>query len=481
MKHLSTAMLALVCILFSGCMVGPRYVKPSAPLAPAYKEEALSVAEDGWRVAQPADTALRGEWWEVFNDPQLNALEEQIATSNQSLKIAESHSREARAMIGYNRAAEAPTISVGPSIGSLRDSQNQPYFNQSAANNGGGNFLLPVDLSYEIDLWGRIRRSVNAARENAQSSAADLATAQLSLQAELAIDYFELRDADSQQALLSDTVQAYQQALQLTQNRFEGGASPKSDVTQAATQLQQAQVQLTDVGVLRAQYEHAIATLIGEPPASFSLPAAPMHAAPPAMVPGLPSELLERRPDIASAERQMAQANEQIGIARAAYFPTFGLGGEAGFEGASALNWLTWPSRFWSVGPTFSETLFDAGRRRASSQMALANYDATVANYRQTTLTALQEVEDNLAALRILDAEAQQQHQATAAAEESLTLFNNRYQGGVDTYLQVITSQTTALQNERNDIDIQRRRMDATVLLIKALGGGWTTVSLPKL
>jgi NodT family efflux transporter outer membrane factor (OMF) lipoprotein len=362
----------------------------------------------------------------------------------------------------------------------MRDSPNEPYFNQSAANNGSGNFLLPVDLSYEIDLWGRVRRSVNAARENAQSSAADLATARLSLQVELAIDYCELRSADSQRALLNDTVQAYQQALQLTQNRFEGGASPKSDVTQAATQLQQAQVQLTDVGVERAQYEHAIATLIGKPPASFSLPAAPMHVTPPVIVPGLPSELLERRPDIASAERQMAQANEQIGIARAAYFPTLGLGGEAGFQGTSALNWLTWPSRFWSVGPTFSETLFDAGRRRATSQMALANYDAAVANYRQTTLTAFQQVEDNLAALRILDIEAKQQHQATASAEESLMLFNNRYQGGVDTYLQVITSQTTALQNERNDIDIQRRRMDATVLLVKALGGGWTTAELPK-
>jgi NodT family efflux transporter outer membrane factor (OMF) lipoprotein len=424
--------------------------------------------------------AQRGEWWEVFNDQQLSALEEQIATSNQSLKIAEAHFREARAMIGYNRAAEAPTISVGPSISTMRDSPNEPYFNQSAANNGSGNFLLPVDLSYEIDLWGRVRRSVNAARENAQSSAADLATARLSLQVELAIDYCELRSADSQRALLNDTVQAYQQALQLTQNRFEGGASPKSDVTQAATQLQQAQVQLTDVGVERAQYEHAIATLIGKPPASFSLPAAPMHVTPPVIVPGLPSELLERRPDIASAERQMAQANEQIGIARAAYFPTLGLGGEAGFQGTSALNWLTWPSRFWSVGPTFSETLFDAGRRRATSQMALANYDAAVANYRQTTLTAFQQVEDNLAALRILDIEAKQQHQATASAEESLMLFNNRYQGGVDTYLQVITSQTTALQNERNDIDIQRRRMDATVLLVKALGGGWTTAELPK-
>ena len=481
MKYAFKAILAAASILVSGCMVGPKYVKPTAPLAPEYKENAPAAAQDGWKVSQPADTAVRGNWWKVFSDPQLNALEEQVATSNQSLKIAEAHFREARAMIGYNRAAEAPTISIGPSISTMRDSVNQPYFNPSAAKSSSGNLLLPVDLSYEIDLWGRIRRSVNAARENAQSSAADLATAQLSLQAELAIDYFELRSADSQAALLNDTVQAYRQALQLTQNRFDGGASPKSDVTQAATQLQQAQVQLTDVGVLRAQYEHAIATLIGKPPASFSLTAAPMQVVPPVIVPGLPSELLERRPDIASAERQVAQANEQIGIARAAYFPTLGLGGSAGFEGTSALNWFTWPSRFWSAGPTLSETLFDAGRRRATSQMALANYDATVAGYRETTLTAFQQVEDNLAALHILDVEAQQQHQATASAEESLTLFTNRYQGGVDTYLQVITSQTTALQNERNDIDIQRRRMDATVLLIKALGGGWTTADLPKL
>ncbi len=481
MKYVRAAMLASACILLSGCMVGPKYARPTAPMAPEYKESATAQSQDGWKVSQPADAAQRGEWWRVFSDPQLNSLEDQVATSNQSLKIAEAHFRAARALIGFNRASEAPTISVGPSVGTVRDSVNQPYFSQTAANGGGGNFVLPFDLSYEVDLWGRVRRTVNAARESAQSSAADLATAQLSLQAELAVDYFELRSADSQRKLLNDTVAAYREALELTQNRFEGGASPKSDVTQAATQLQQAQVQLTDIGVSRAEFEHAIATLIGKPPASFSLPDSPIQMTPPAIAPGIPSELLERRPDIASAERQMAQANEQIGIARAAYYPTLGLGASAGFQGTSALNWFTWPSRFWSVGPTFSETLFDAGRRRATSQIAVANYDATVASYRQNTLTAFQEVEDNLAALHILELEAQQQHQATASAEESLALFTNRYQGGVDTYLQVITSQTTALLNERNDIEIQRRRMDATVLLIKALGGGWTTADLPRL
>lgn len=483
MKRLSLVALGSACMLVSGCMVGPKYVKPDVPMAPAFKEAANVPADqqNGWKAAQPSDAAQRGAWWEIFRDSQLNTLEDQVTTSNQTLKIAEAHFRQARAMIGYNRSAEAPAISIGASPGAERASQNEPYFSQSAANNGSGNFMLPLDLSYEVDLWGRIRRTVNAARENAQSSAADLATAQLSLQAELAIDYFELRSADSQRALLSDTVKAYQQALQLTQNRFEGGASPKSDVTQAATQLQQAQVALTDEGVFRAQYEHAIAVLVGKPPASFSIPDSPIHARPPAIGSGLPSELLERRPDIASAERQVDAANEQIGIARAAYFPTLGLGASAGFQGSSALNWLTWPSRFWSVGPSFSETLFDAGRRHASSQIALANYDATVASYRQTTLAAFQQVEDNLAALHILDIEAQQQHDATSSAEESLQLFNNRYQGGVDTYLQVITSQTTALANERNDIDIQRRRMDATVLLVKALGGGWSTGDLPKL
>jgi NodT family efflux transporter outer membrane factor (OMF) lipoprotein len=333
----------------------------------------------------------------------------------------------------------------------------------------------------DLDLWGRVRRTVAAAREEAQATAADLETARLSLQAELALDYFELRSADAQQQLLDDTVKAYTAALQLTTNRFEGGAAPKSDVAQAQTQLDTTRVQATDIAVQRAQFEHAIAILIGQPPAAFSLPPAPLNLQPPAIPVGLPSQLLERRPDIAAAERRLAEANEQIGIARAAFFPTVMLNATAGFEGTSVGSLVAWPSLFWAVGSSLTQTLFDAGRRRATSDAALANYDATVANYRQTTLTAFQQVEDNLAALRILEQEAQQQQQVVASAQESLQLFTNRYKGGVNTYLQVITAQTFALTNERNAVDILRRRMDASVLLIKALGGGWQVANLPSL
>ena len=473
-------------LLFSGCMVGPNYVKPATPMAPAFKEtpSAETQQSDGWSIAHPSDQGPRGNWWEIYNDQQLNALEAQVDPSNQTLKVAEANFRQARASIRFNRAAEAPTIGVAPSVGAVRDSANQPYFQTSEANGGEGNFSLPVDLSWEIDLWGRIRRSVTQARETAQASAADLASARLSLHSELAIDYFELRSADAQKKLLDDTVQAYTRALGLTQNRFEGGAAPKSDVAQARTQLEDAQVQDTDITVQRAEYEHAIAVLIGKPPASFTLQPLPLDIRTSVLPPVpnvLPTELLERRPDIAAAERRMAAANEQIGIAEAAYYPTLNLSAIAGFQGTSLLNWFNWPSRFWAVGPSFSETLFDAGRRRATKEIATAGYDGTVANYRQTTLTAFQEVEDNLAVLRILAKESGQQRNATTAAEESLRLFQNRYAGGVDTYLQVVTSQTTALSNERNDIDIRRRQLDASVLLVKALGGDWNTSQLPGL
>ena len=480
----SLALLSL--LLVSGCMVGPNYVKPSTPMAPAFKEEdsISSEARDGWKPAQPGDQTPRGKWWEAYSDPQLSALEAQIDSANQTLKLAEANYRQARTAIRFNRSYEAPTVGTSPSIATVRDSANQPYFPSGLANNGSGDFTLPVDLSWEIDLWGRIRRSVTAAKEQTQASAADMAAVQLSLQAELAYDYFELRSADAEKKLLDDTVQAYNKALGLTEHRFEGGAAPKSDVAQARTQLEDAQVLDTDIMVQRAQYEHAIAILIGKPPAHFSLPPSPIDLQTPA-IPGipdtLPSELLERRPDIAATERRMAAANEQIGIAQAAYYPALNLSALAGFEGTSALNWFNWPSRFWAVGPSFSETLFDAGRRRATKESAVAAYDANVANYRQTTLTAFQQVEDNLAVLRILAGESQQQHNATAAADETLYLFQNRYAGGVDTYLQVVTSQTTALSNERNDIDIRRRQLDASVLLIKALGGDWSVNNLPNL
>ena len=483
--RLIPSLLSIPAILLAGCMVGPNYVKPSTPMASAFKEEApsLSQASDGWKLAQPGDQTPRGNWWEIYSDPQLNALEAQIDSANQSLKASEANYREARAAIRFNRAAEAPTIGVAPSISTVRDSANQPYFSSSQVNNGSGDFVLPVDLSWEIDLWGRIRRSVTAAREQTQASAADMAAARLSLQAELAYDYFELRSADAEKRLLDDTVQAYGKALGLTENRFEGGASPKSDVAQARTQLKDAQVLDTDIMVRRAQFEHAIAILIGKPPANFSLPPSPIDLQAPAIptIPQvLPSQLLERRPDIAASERRMAAANEQIGIAQAAYYPTLNLSALAGFDGTSALNWFNWPSRFWAVGPSFAETLFDAGRRRAIKESAVAAYDGDVANYRQTTLTAFQQVEDNLAVLRILAGESQQQNSATAAAEETLHLFMNRYAGGVDTYLQVVTTQTTALSNEQNDIEIRRRQLDASALLIKALGGDWNVNKLPK-
>lgn len=470
-------------LLLSGCMVGPKYVKPSVPLAANFKEQPPESFKevDGWKPAQPGDRTLRGNWWEIFGDSQLNLLEGELTLSNQNLKVAEARLREARATIRFNRSAEFPTISTSPSIANVRDSSNQPYFPASEANHNTGAFTLPVDLSYEVDLWGRVRRTASASKEEAQATAADLQTASLSLHAELAIDYFELRSADAQKQLLDDTVKDYTDALKLTQNRFEGGAAPKSDVAQAKTQLDGAQVQDTDVTVMRAQYEHAIATLIGKPPAQFNIAPAPKTALNLPVIPvGLPASLLERRPDIAAGERRVAEASDQIGIAHAAFFPTLVLGAEGGFAGTSAADWFNWPSRLWAVGPQMSQTLFDAGRRRAVSESATANYDGTVASYRQTTLTAFQEVEDNLAALRILENEAQQQHEATASAQESLQLFTNRYEGGVDNYLQVITAQTVALANERNDIEIQRRRMDTSVLLVKAAGGGWDTSQLPK-
>jgi NodT family efflux transporter outer membrane factor (OMF) lipoprotein len=472
-------------LLLAGCMVGPQYKRPAAITAPTFKEAPTEqAANDGWKPGQPSEQKLKGNWWSMYQDPQLDALEAQVDTANQSLKMAEANFRAARTAIGYARSSEAPTIGTGAAVQTLRESANQPYFLSNLANNGGGNFTVPVDLNYEIDIWGRVRRGVTAARAQTQASAADLETVRLSLHAELALDYFALRSADGQEKLLDETIKAYNDAVDLTEDRFNAGLALRSDVTQAQTQLDQARVQRSDIEVLRTQYEHAVAVLVGRSPAELSLPSNPINVQPPQVpaIPGvLPSELLERRPDVAAGERRMAAANEQIGIAQAAYYPTLSLTAIAGMEGTSALNWFTWPSRFWAVGPAMSETIFDGGRRHAVSQQARANYDATVAAYRQTALQAFQQVEDNLAALRVLKTETDQQHHATVEALESLETFQARYAGGVELYLQVITSQTTALQNQRNDIDLMRRQLDASVLLIKALGGGWDTAQMPKL
>src|ERR1700735_1271815 len=390
MKRFILILGAFSTMLLAGCTVGPKYARPNVPTAPvdAFKET------DGWKPAQPSDQLLRGNWWEFFGDPQLNALESEVTVSNQNLKVANARFVEARAMVHFNRAAQFPTISTSPGIESLRYSSNTPLLPA----NSFTDFVLPFDLSYELDVWGRVRRTVSASREEAQATAGDLATVNLSLHAELAYDYFELRSADAQKQLLDDTVKTYQDALKLTVDRFEGGAAPKSDVAQAQTQLQTTMVQDTDIAVQRAEFEHAIAILIGKPSAAFSLPASPLNLAPPDISAGLPSQLLERRPDVAAAERRVAEANNQIGIARAAYYPTITSSASAGFKGDSITNWLIWPSRFWAVGPQVAETLFDGGRH-ATSTAARANYDATVAHYRESTLTAFQQVEDNLVAL----------------------------------------------------------------------------------
>jgi NodT family efflux transporter outer membrane factor (OMF) lipoprotein len=465
--------------LLTSCTVGPRYSKPSVPTAPSYSEEPPQAyqAANGWKVAQPADSVLRGNWWELYGDPELNVLEEQVALANQNLKIAEANFREARAAIRFNRSFEFPTVTTGPTITRNRLSDNSPTGIRGLTY---ANFVLPITVSYDADLWGRIRRTVAQAREQFQASGADLENVKLQLQTELAVDYFEAHSLDAQAKLLDDTVVAYARALQLTQNRFAGGVTSKAEVVQAQTQLNQTQAQAIDVAAGRAQFEHAIAVLAGKVPEGFRIPVAPLTQTPPVIPFGVPSQLLERRPDIATAERQMAAANEQIGIARAAFFPDLVIAATGGFQAGSIVDWFTWPSRYWAAGPQVLQTVFDAGRRRAQVETAQAFYDGTVANYRQRSLTAFQEIEDNLSTLRILEQEAAKQHEASLAAENSVQLALNRYRGGLVTYLEVITAQSIALLNERTEVDLQRRRMDASVLLIKALGGGWNISKLPK-
>ena len=467
--------------LLTACMVGPKYTKPPAPVPAAYKELASNPTQQmkGWKTAQPQDQVIRGRWWETFNDPRLNGLEERVDVSNQNLKVAEAQFRQARALVRFYRASYYPTLSVAPSITGEQFSKNSPTLS-SLAGRSYGDYVLPFDLSYEADVWGRIRRSVEAARASAQASAGDHETVKLSIHAELAVDYFELRGLDAQKQLLDSTVVAYQKALDLTTNRYNGGLAAKAEVAQAETQLEATQAQALDVGVQRAQYEHAVALLVGQPASTFSILSLPISVPPPKIPVGLPSELLERRPDVAAAERRVAAANAQIGVARAAFFPTILLSASAGFEGSGITSWLSWPSRMWAVGPSLVQTIYDAGRRRAASEQAQAAYDANVASYRESVLTAFQEVEDNLAALRILDEESKKQDQAVQAAERSLALSTNRYKGGLVTYLEVVTAQSAALTNERTAVEILTRRMNASVLLIKALGGGWSVSNLPQ-
>jgi NodT family efflux transporter outer membrane factor (OMF) lipoprotein len=469
-------------LTMGACTAGPKYSRPTAQVPGAYKELAPrdSQQSSDWKTAQPKDQVLRGKWWEILHDPDLNSLEERIDISNQNLKTAEAQFRQARALVRFNRAGLFPTINAGTSVTGERLSANRPLGTPGAAGTYG-DYVLSADVSYEADVWGRVRRSVESARESAQATAADLQVVNLSMHAELAVDYFDLRGLDADKQLLDSAVVAYQKALALTTHRFEGGLAAKAEVAQAETQLKTTQAQAIDVEVQRAQFEHALAVLVGQPASSFALPRSPIKVAPPQIPVGVPSDLLERRPDVAAAERRVAAGNAQIGIARAAYYPTILLSATAGFEGSSISNWISWPSRLWAVGPSLIATAFDVGRRRALTEQAQAAYDANVAAYRQSVLTAFQEVEDNLAALAVLEREATTQDEAVTSAERSLALSTNRYKGGLVTYLEVVTAQNIALTDERVAANVLTRRMVAAVQLMKALGGGWNASSLPSL
>jgi NodT family efflux transporter outer membrane factor (OMF) lipoprotein len=465
------------CIALCACTVGPDYVKPKVDTPQTFKES--SEANGVWKLATPADRENRGKWWTIFNDPTLNDLEEQATRSNQNLAIAEAQFRQARAVAQFAHAGYLPTATVGVSASRFRNSANA-YANNSTNIGPASDFSLPLEVSWEADIWGRVRRAVESAQASAQASAAELENARLSIQAELAIDYFLLRGVDTERDLLARTIVAYTRAHELTVNRHEGGAASDADVALAETQLRTAQAQAIDLRVQRVQLEHAIAVLAGKAASDFAVAQVEANPAPPIIPLSVPSALLERRADIASAERQVAAANAQIGVAKAAYYPTLTLGASAGLESSKASNWLSLPSRFWSIGPNALLTLFDGDRRKALTDQARASYDATVASYRQTMLVAFQDVEDNLAALGILAEEAQVQGSAVKASQRSLTLTTNRYTAGAASYLDVVVAQTFALSNERVAVDISRRRMSAAVRLIKALGGDWNVAQLPS-
>jgi NodT family efflux transporter outer membrane factor (OMF) lipoprotein len=478
---IATALLAAL----AGCTVGPNYHTPAAPTAPAYREDVVATPppnppHGGWKQASPGDDKLRGKWWEMYGDPQLDKLEDTIVVSNQTLKAQYEQYRRALDTVREYRANYYPTVSISPNASRTKLSPHQPNFNQAIEQKQYNNFVAAGQASWEPDLWGSVRRTVEGARATAQATAADLANVDLSLHSELAMDYFEMRGLDSQQQLLASTVDDYDRYLQLTRVRFKGGVATESDVALAQTQLDQTKAQLIDVGVARAQYEHAIATLTGVPASSFSLDPAPLVLNLPDVPVGVPSEILERRPDVAAAERRADAANAQIGVAIAAFYPTVSLSGSGGLQSTNIGTLFQGPSNLWSLGGSATELLFDAGRRHAITDEARASYDGQVANYRQTVLQAFQDVEDQLSALRILNQESGAQDLAVRDAERSVDISTRRYKGGVATYLEVITEQAAKLTNQRTAADITTRQFSASVQLVKALGGSWDRSQLPQ-
>jgi NodT family efflux transporter outer membrane factor (OMF) lipoprotein len=491
-----------------GCVVGPKYHRPSVQTPPAYKEAtppapanippANAAAPNGapasattattaapaetappalpFRVAAPSDAVLRGNWWEMFGDPQLNTLEEQVNVSNQTIAQAMASYYSARALVRESRAAFFPTASVDPSISRQRLAST----NTSSSKGSVDTYSLPGEASWAPDLWGRVRNTVTSNSAAAQLSAADLENTRLSIHAELAVDYFELRGQDNLKQLLDSTVVAYQQSLDLTKVLYETGIDSDESVAQAETQLESAEAEDTNVGIARAQFEHAIAVLVGQPPSTFTIAPESRRPPPPTIPVAAPSDLLERRPDIAAAERAMAQANAQIGIATAAYYPNVTLTASAGFNSTSFTDWFIWPNRVWSVGTSLAETVFDAGLRKATVQQFRGVYDQDVAVYRETVLTAFQQVEDNLSSSRILATEVQQQDAAVASAQRNLNLATDRYRLGIDPYLNVITAETTFLTNQQTAVNLRTEQMTSAVDLIEALGGGWDRSQLPS-
>ena len=468
-----TIQLAVLASLIGGCTVGPDYVKPELQVPAAFKEQ------QGWKTAEPKDELPRGKWWEVFGDHELNSLVEQVEVSNLNIRAVEAQYRQAKALAQQSESAYYPKLSGGVSI-----NRNKPASNNTNATNYdpkiNNTYRLNLDASWEPDIWGSVRRSVEAGDAGVQASAADIEAAKLSAQATLVQDYFSLRIADARKRLLDDTVAAYEKSLKLTQNQYAVGVVARADVVAAETQLKSAKAQAVDVGVQRAQLEHAIAVLLGKAPAEFAI--APAISAfvtiSPAIPLGIPSDLLERRPDIAAAERRAAAANAKIGVAEAAYYPALTLSATAGFQSRSFSQWLTYPSRFWTLGAALAQTIFDGGLRKAQTAQAVAVYDETAANYRQSVLTAFQEVEDNLASLRILEEEAQLQAEAVKSAHESAQIATNQYKAGVVTYINVVNAETIVLNNERAALTVQNSQLTAAVLLIKALGGGWNVSEL---
>jgi NodT family efflux transporter outer membrane factor (OMF) lipoprotein len=463
MKH-RILVIAVVSSLLSACAVGPNYVRPEVDTPASFRET------QGWKPAQPSDALPRGKWWELFGVAELNGLVDQVEVSNQNLRAAEARYRQSQALTRSARSALFPSVSASASTSRAR---------QRGADDSNKSYSASLSANWEADIWGKLRRDLESARASSQASAADLASVKLSLQAELAANYFALRVNDAQRELLEDSISAFDKSMELTNNRYKAGVASRADLVQAEAQLRSTQAQALDLDVQRAQLEHGIAVLIGKTPGSFSLPRKSVAIALPAIPAGLPSTLLERRPDIAAAERRVASANADIGVARAAWFPALTFNAQGGYTSSTISDWISAPNRFWSLGPQLAVTLLDFGRRGAAVDSAVAGYDASVADYRQTVLEAFAEVEDNLAALRILSEEAKVQAEAVRAARESVALTTNQYKAGTVSYLNVVTVQTTQLSNERSALSLLGRQLSAAVALIRALGGGWNAADLP--